>query len=85
MAYLQCCLVVTWLVPCETTAVCTCSVYTIQPCTSLQCHFMQSHICRVHVCLAVTCHPHFWHNDQDLLHASAIKGVEVGGGTGAES
>ena len=24
----------------------TCSVYTIQPHTSLQCHFIQSHICR---------------------------------------
>ena len=48
------------------------SVYTIQPCTSLQCHFMQSHICRVHACLAVTCHLHFWQNDQDLLHATVV-------------
>ena len=26
---------------------------------------------RVHVCLAVTCHLHFWQNDQDLLRATA--------------
>ena len=24
------------------------------------------------VCLAVTCHLHFWQNDQDHLHANAI-------------
>ena len=48
------------------------SVYTIQPCTSLQCHFIQSNTGSVHVCLAVTCHLHFWHNDQDLLHATAV-------------
>ena len=35
-------------------------------------HFMQSYIHKVHVCLAVTCHPHFWQNDWDLLHATAI-------------
>ena len=46
------------------------SVYIIQPCTWLQCHFIQSHI--VHVCLAVTCHLHFWQNDWDLLHATAV-------------
>ena len=45
---------------------------TIQPCTSLQCHFIQSHIGRVHVYLAVTCHLHFWQNDQYLLHAIAV-------------
>ena len=49
----------------------TCSVYPIQPCTSLQCHFIQSYIHRVHVCLAVTHYLHFWQNDQDLLCASA--------------
>ena len=36
-------------------------------------HFMQSHICKVYVCLAVTCDLHFWQNDQDLLHATAVK------------
>ena len=37
-----------------------CTPYNYTPC--------QSHICRVlqHVCLAVTCHLHFWQNDQAL-------------------
>ena len=48
------------------------TVYIIQPCTRLQCHFIQNHMGRVYVCLAVTCHLHFWHNDQDLLRASAV-------------
>ena len=43
------------------------SVCTMQPCTSLHGHFIQSHIGRVRACLAVTCHLHFWQNDQDLL------------------
>ena len=30
-------------------------------------HFMQSLICKVYACLAVTCHPHFWQNDQGLF------------------
>ena len=50
----------------------TSSVYTIEPRTSLQCHFIQSHISRVHVCWAVTCHLHFWQNEQDLLHDTAV-------------
>ena len=36
------------------------------------CHFMQSHIPKVYACLAVTCHLHFWQNDQCLLHATAV-------------
>ena len=36
------------------------------------CHFMQSYIRKVYACLAVTCHLHFWQNDQDLLHATAV-------------
>ena len=36
------------------------------------CHLMQSHIRRVWTCLAVTCHLHFWQNDQDLLCATAV-------------
>ena len=32
-------------------------------------------VCRVHACLAVTCHLHFWQNDQDLLHAIAVTHV----------
>ena len=49
-----------------------CSVYTIQAYTRLQCHFIQSHTGRVYVCLDVTCHLHFWKNDQDLLRATAV-------------
>ena len=26
----------------------------------------------VYACLAVTCHLHFWQNDRDLLHATAV-------------
>ena len=33
---------------------------------------MQSHMHKVYECLAVTCHLHFWQNDQDLLHATAV-------------
>ena len=33
---------------------------------------MQSHVRKVHACLAVTCHLHFWQNDRDLLHATAV-------------
>ena len=49
-----------------------CSVYTIQPCTSLQCHFISSHIYRVCVYLAVTCHLHFWQGDLEFLGATAV-------------
>ena len=33
---------------------------------------MQSHIRKVNACLAVTCRLHFWQNDRDLLHATAV-------------
>ena len=66
MVYLQHCLVVTWLVQCKTAAISVCAVCTIQPCTT-SCHFMLSHTHRMHVCLTVTCHLHFWQNDQDFL------------------
>ena len=59
--------VLAWLVPHETAAISARSVYTIQPC-----HFMQRHIHKVHACLAVTCHLHFWQNDQGLLRATAV-------------
>ena len=49
-----------------------CSVYSIQPCTTLHCHFIQSHMRTVYVCLAVTCRLHFWQNDRDLLRATAV-------------
>ena len=56
-----------WLVPHETAAI---SVQVLcTPCNHVLCHFMQSHI---HVWLAVTCHLHFWLNDQDLLCATAV-------------
>ena len=71
MVYLQCSLAITWLVPCGTAAILACSVYTSQPCT-MSPHFMQCHIHKVHACLAVTCHLHFWQNDQEFLHATAI-------------
>ena len=50
------------------------------PYNSASCHFMQSHICKVHACLAVTCHLHFWQNDQDLLCTTAVILGGVGGG-----
>ena len=44
-----------------------------QSCTSfLQCRVIRSHRRRVYVCLVVTCHMHFWENDMDLLHATAV-------------
>ena len=45
-----------------------CTPYNYAPC-----HFMQSHIHKVHACLVVTCHQHYWQNDQDLLRATAVK------------
>ena len=42
------------------------------PCNHALCHFMQSHIGKVHACLTVTCHLHFWQNDQDLLRATTV-------------
>ena len=51
----------------------TCSVYTLQPCTSLQCYFIQSHKYFGRMCkLVVTYHLHFWQGNQDLLHATAV-------------
>ena len=57
--------------PRETAAISKHPVYTIQSCTMSH-HFMQIHICMVYMCLAVTCHLHFWQNDSDLLHATAV-------------
>ena len=68
---LQHSLVLTWLVPLKTAAASVHSVYTIQRCTMSR-YLMQSHIPRVHVCLAVTSNLHFWQNDQDFLHATAV-------------
>ena len=44
-----------------------CTLYNHAPC-----HFTQSHIRKVYASLAVTCHLHFWQNNQDLLHAAAV-------------
>ena len=71
MVYLQRCLIVTWLVSRETAAISASSVYTIQPCTMSR-HFMHSYIRKMNACLVVTCHPHFWQNDRDLLRATAV-------------
>ena len=59
-----------WLVPHETAAVSAQVLCT--PYNHVPCHFMQSHIRKVYACLAVTCHLHFWHNDRDLLRATAV-------------
>ena len=42
------------------------------PYNHIPCHFMQGHIHKAHAYLAVTCHLHFWQNDRDLLHATAV-------------
>ena len=49
---------------------CASSVYNHAPC-----HFIQSHIHKVYACLAVTCHLHFWQNDWEYLHATAVTRV----------
>ena len=41
----------------------------IQPCT-MSLH--ESHIRKMYACSAVTCHLHFWQNDQGLLCATAV-------------
>ena len=33
---------------------------------------MQSHTHKVHACSAVTCHLHFWQNDRNILHGTAV-------------
>ena len=59
-----------WLVPHETAAVSAqilCTPYNHAPCTSCKATYVT-----VYACLAVTCHLHFWQNDQDLLRATAL-------------
>ena len=70
---LQCCLVLTLLVPLETAAISALSMYTIQQCTISR-HFMQSHMGYIGgmACLAVTSLMHFWHNDRDFLRATSV-------------
>ena len=45
---------------------------------------MQSHIHKVYACLAVTCNPHFWQNDRDLLRDTEIARGGGGGGGGGD-
>ena len=40
--------------------------------TNAEARFSKSHIRKVYACLAVTCHLHFWQNDRDFLHATAV-------------
>ena len=75
VVYLKC-LVVTRLVPCETSAILGHSGYTIHPCTMWH-HFMQSHISRVH---AYYSHLHFWKTDHDLLQATVVNRGQHSGG-----
>ena len=56
---------------CQRESVSARSVYTT-PYNHAPCHFTQNHIRKVNACLAVTCHLHFWWNDQDLVHATAV-------------
>ena len=59
-----------WLVPHEAAAISAQVPWT--PYNHPPCHFMQNHIRKMYACLAVTCHLHFWPNDRDLLHATAV-------------
>ena len=70
VVYLLHCMVFTWLVPHEITAVLAHVLCTA--CSHAHAHSVWSHIHRVHVCLAITCHQLFRQNDQDLLHATAV-------------
>ena len=38
-------------------------------------NFVRSTSSRMYACLGVTCHLHFWQNDRDLLHATAVTRV----------
>ena len=40
--------------------------------TNAEARFNKSHIRKVYACLAVTCHLHFWQNDQDLVCVTAV-------------
>ena len=79
VVYLQCCLVVAWLVPRETAAVLAhvlCTPYSHAPVYSVT-SFKATYIRCIHVCLAVTHHMHFWQNGRNLLHATVVtRGVE---------
>ena len=40
--------------------------------TNAEARFNKSHIRKVYAYLAVTCHLHFWQNDQDFLRATVV-------------
>ena len=40
--------------------------------TNAEARFNKIHIRKVYACLAVTCHLHFWQNDQDFLRATVV-------------
>ena len=63
VVYVQCCVVVTWLVPHETAAVLAHSVHTNTTMHHVTSLHAKPYIHRVHACLAVTCHLHYWQND----------------------
>ena len=70
------CLVVT-LVPRDSIAVSVqvlCTPYNYAPFYSVSL-FQATYVGCTDVCLVVTCHLHFWQNDRDLLHATAVTRV----------
>ena len=72
LKWLQCCLVVTWLVPHETAAVSAqvlCTPYNHAPDYSV---ILFADTCQVHLCLAVTYHLYFWQNDWGYVCATAV-------------
>ena len=72
VVYLQRCMVITWLVPLETAAISACSLYTILSCHITLRHAKATDMWGACVCIAVTCYQHFWQNDLDPLHATAV-------------
>ena len=77
--WLQRCLLVTWLVPCETAAISEqvlCTPYNPAPVHSVT---IPSHShTLVYVCLVVTCYLHFWQGDRAVLRATAVTRVWSG-------
>ena len=64
LRWLQHCLVVTWLEPCETAVISTqvlCTPYGHAPVFSVRCTLF-----------SCNCHLHFWQNGWDLLHATVL-------------
>ena len=71
---IQCCLVVTWLVPHQTDVVSAHIPYT--PCNHLPVYsvtYIRNYMRRIHVFLDVTCYLPFWQNGRDRVCATAVK------------